>query len=184
MQRLQRKASKGGRKANGEIGETSRINWAHPLIWPQIEAAARAVGYPWSPVEIVRRLQQQNPTTFATLRPQRISQWRDHSVTNELRWTLQHLRSIEEGKRPQQSLNHLGVLAPYPDIVSDIVAHLQNLRDSGVPLTIARIRGYMVGVIKHQAPHLFDHSPNGTPGFTCSVSFVHKFLHTVIGWSP
>ncbi|KAG8722241.1 hypothetical protein FRC08_005241 [Ceratobasidium sp. 394] len=42
----------------------------------------------------------------------------------------------------------------------------------------------MVGVIKHQAPHLFDSSPNGGPAFTCSISFVHRFLHAEPGWSP
>jgi hypothetical protein len=42
----------------------------------------------------------------------------------------------------------------------------------------------MVGVIKHEAPHLFDCSPKSTPAFICSISFVHKFLHSELGWSP
>ncbi|KAG8768876.1 hypothetical protein FRC12_005310 [Ceratobasidium sp. 428] len=42
----------------------------------------------------------------------------------------------------------------------------------------------MVGVIKHEAPHLFDPTPRGAPGFTCSISFVKKFLHSELGWSP
>lgn len=76
-----------------------RINWCHPLIWAIIERTAQEVGFPWSPAEIVRRLQQADPVLFAALRPQRISQWRDHQYPNELIWTKSHQRAIDAGSR-------------------------------------------------------------------------------------
>lgn len=60
---------------------------------------AREVGFPWSPAEIVRRLQRIDPELFAALRPQRISQWRDHMYPNELKWTESHQRAIEAGSQ-------------------------------------------------------------------------------------
>ncbi|KAG9118714.1 hypothetical protein FRC07_006642 [Ceratobasidium sp. 392] len=185
IQKQQRKVfEKRGRKATREATNASRVNWVNPLIWPQIDATARSVGYPWSAAEIVHRLQQQNMSLFGPLRPQRISQWRDLSVTHKLQWTSQHLRNVEAAMLSKKPSNRPQILGEYPHIVASIVAHLKELCDAGVPLSVARIWGYMVGVIKHEAPHLFNPTPSGTPGFTCSISFVQKFLHSELGWSP
>lgn len=82
---------------------TQYINWTSPLIWTQIERTAQAVGPPWSPAEIVRRLKQLDPIVFDSLRPQRISQWRDQRFPGILRWTESHMRSIEAGNRPSRA---------------------------------------------------------------------------------
>ncbi|KAG8786823.1 hypothetical protein FRC12_016211 [Ceratobasidium sp. 428] len=88
----------------------SRVNWAHPLLWSQINNTAHSVGAPWSPTEIVRRLQQHNPTTFASLRPQRISQWRDSTFPNELRWKDSTLRAVERGNSAPTTSSSCSVL--------------------------------------------------------------------------
>jgi hypothetical protein len=79
---------------------THRINWCQPIIWSLIEKTAQSVGYPWSPVEIVRQLQQIDPELFAVLRPQRISQWWDHNCLDVLKWTDSHQHAIEAGSWP------------------------------------------------------------------------------------
>jgi hypothetical protein len=86
-------------KSKNRPGPTHRINWSQPLIWSVIDTTARSVGYPWSPVEIVRRLQQIDRQLFAALLPQRISQWRDHSHTSDLKWTEAHMRTVSHGNR-------------------------------------------------------------------------------------
>lgn len=70
---------------------THRMNWCHPLIWSVIDQTARAVGPPYSAVTIVRHLQLIDSLTFASLRPQRISQWRDLNFPHSLKWTDAHL---------------------------------------------------------------------------------------------
>ncbi|KAG8795049.1 hypothetical protein FRC12_018600 [Ceratobasidium sp. 428] len=114
IQRQQHKASNGDRKTTRQPADASRVNWANPLIWPQINTTAQSVGYPWSATEIVHRLQQQDPTLYGPLRPQRISQWRDLSVTDKLQWTPQHLRNIETARLGEKSSNRQQILAwPY-----------------------------------------------------------------------
>lgn len=92
---------------------THRINWCHPLIWALIDRICQEVGYPWSPTEIVRRLQIIAPDIFATLRPQRISQWRDHSQPEILKWTDSHLRAISAGTRPFTGERRHGILVSH-----------------------------------------------------------------------
>jgi hypothetical protein len=87
-----------------------RIDWTNPLLWSRIDDVAVSVGFPWSPTEIVRQLQVQDPVTFASLRPQRISQWRDHAFPSELRWTDAHLRLVALGVMPDPSLGRQSVL--------------------------------------------------------------------------
>ncbi|KAG8695976.1 hypothetical protein FRC09_008822 [Ceratobasidium sp. 395] len=161
-----------------------RINWTNSLIWPQIERAAIAVGYPWSPVEIVRRLQLLDPETFASLRPQRISQWRDHRFANELRWTESHQRSIEAGDRPTRAgTGRVGILQNHPRLVQAIKSWLTDLRKAGVPLDIETIRGYMAGVIRHSIPDAFTRANSAGRVFRCSREFVRAFLRRQLGWS-
>ncbi|QRV92811.1 Ulp1 protease family, carboxy-terminal catalytic domain protein [Ceratobasidium sp. AG-Ba] len=163
---------------------TRRVNWTHPLIWPQIERAALSVGYPWSPSEIVRRLQLTNPTMFASLRPQRISQWRDHRFTDVLRWTSSHMRSIQAGDRPTRTgTGRTGVLQGHPDVIYSIMKRLTDLRKAGVALDIDTIRGYMSGVIRHAIPDAFTQSDTSGRAFRCSRQFVRRFLQGNLGWS-
>jgi hypothetical protein len=78
-----------------------------------IERVCQEVGYPWSPTEIVRRLQLIAPDTFTALIPQRISQWRDHSQREVLKWTDSHLRSISAGTRPFAGERRRGILVSH-----------------------------------------------------------------------
>ncbi|QRV96744.1 Ulp1 protease family, carboxy-terminal catalytic domain protein [Ceratobasidium sp. AG-Ba] len=167
-------------------GSTSsrRVNWTHPLIWPQIERAAQSVGYPWSPSEIVRRLQLLDPVVFASLRPQRISQWRDHSFTDVLRWTDSHMRSIKAGDRPTRiGTGRPAVLQGHPGVIRSILNRLIDLRKAGVALDIDTIRGYMHGVIRHAVPEAFTQTDASGRTFQCSRRFVQRFLHHNLGWS-
>jgi hypothetical protein len=68
--------------------------------------------------------------------------------------------------------------------VEDIVTHLKQLRQAGIPLGVSLIRGYMVGVIQHRAPHLLAPSPAGSIKFSCSNAYTRQFLHSQLGWSP
>lgn len=77
------------------------VNWTSPFLWSQIQQAAEVVGYTWKPTEIVCRLQKINPDAFSSLRPQRISRWRDRSCPVVLKWTEFHLKAIKAGDRPR-----------------------------------------------------------------------------------
>ncbi|KAG9076297.1 hypothetical protein FS749_011943, partial [Ceratobasidium sp. UAMH 11750] len=107
---------------------TRRINWCQDIYWNLIESAAQAVGFPWRPVDIVKRLRLIDPDTFQFLRPQRISQWRDHQYPNELRWTESHLRAIKTGSRPATGVGRHSIFHHRPDVVKMIKSCLLSLR--------------------------------------------------------
>ncbi|KAG9125184.1 hypothetical protein FRC07_008640 [Ceratobasidium sp. 392] len=150
----------------------SRVNWVHPLLWSQINSTAHAVGTPYSPIEIVRRLQQHDLTTFASLRPQRISQWRDSSFPNELRWKESTLRAVERGNS-----------APTTSSSCSVLSHFTNLRNAGVPLHLPAIRSYMAAVIQHEAPEIFRQKNKKGRAYCLSNSTVRRFLCNQLGWS-
>ncbi|CEL59119.1 hypothetical protein RSOLAG1IB_12252 [Rhizoctonia solani AG-1 IB] len=170
-----------GHKLNS--ARTQRVNWCHPLIWALIEKVARDVGYPWSPAEIVRRLNIIAPHIYGALRPQRISQWRDRSQPDILKWTDSHLRSISAGVRPFTGKRHRGILYNRPDIVQKIKTALTELRATGLALNLSIIRGYMVGIIQHYVPDAFARSSLRGRIFSCSNQFVRCFLRSELGWS-
>ncbi|KAG8726118.1 hypothetical protein FRC12_023690 [Ceratobasidium sp. 428] len=165
------------------IQPTRRINWCHAIYWSLIEASARVVGYPWSPVDIVNRLRLIDYDTFQYLRPQRISQWRDHRYPDELRWTEAHLRAIKAGSRPVTSSGREGIFHNRPDVVEIIKKSLNDLRKTGVSLNLKLIRGYMMGVIKHYMPGAFSIVTKSGRLFCCSERFVRRFLRDELGWS-
>ncbi|KAG8707251.1 hypothetical protein FRC09_001934 [Ceratobasidium sp. 395] len=162
---------------------THRINWCHTFYWSLIEASARAVGYPWSPVEIVKRLRLIDYDTFQYLRPQRISQWRDHRYPDELRWTEAHLQAVKAGSRPVTGSGRQGIFHNRPDVVEIIKKSLADLRKTGVSLNLKLIRGYMMGVIKHYMPEAFSIVTRSGRLFCCSERFVRQFLREELGWS-
>ena len=61
--------------------------------------AALAVGYPWSPAEIVGRLKKLSPSLFSGLRPQRISDWRGLSIRDALVWKDSVIKRVSRGYR-------------------------------------------------------------------------------------
>lgn len=86
------------------------MNWSLPGTWRLIHATARSVGYPWSPTEIVRRLKQLDPGLFATLRPQRISDWRDNTVFDRLTWKANVLAAVSHGNKPHGMVTRSHIL--------------------------------------------------------------------------
>ncbi|KAG8690118.1 hypothetical protein FRC09_012132, partial [Ceratobasidium sp. 395] len=88
---------------------TRRINWCQDIYWNLIDTTARAVGYPWRPIDIVKRLRLIDADTFQFLRPQRISQWRDHWFPDELQWTESHLQAIKAEGRPGVTTGRCGI---------------------------------------------------------------------------
>ncbi|KAG9123678.1 hypothetical protein FRC07_014300 [Ceratobasidium sp. 392] len=166
------------------IAPTTRVNWTNPLLWRQIEQAIQAVGtHKWSPIEAVRRLQQQDPVTFALLRPQRLSQWRDFSSPDVLKWKDSHLRAIERGSSAPIPKPRPSFLSQHPALSAEIKSHLANLRAAGVALHVGVIRGFMVAMIRHRAPEIFACvDKNGKP-FQLSSPTVRRFLRNDLGWS-
>ncbi|CUA68415.1 ATP-binding cassette sub-family A member 6 [Homo sapiens] [Rhizoctonia solani] len=140
---------------------TRRVNWCHPLIWPVIDQTSRQVGFPWSPTEVVRRLQRIDP----------------------ILWTESHMRAIEAGDRTQATgAGRKGVFECHLQVVRSIRSCLVGLRTAGVSLNLNLIRGYMVGVIQHYIPDTFTRPHKNRP-FRCSTQFVRRFLHTELGWT-
>ncbi|QRV96941.1 DDE superfamily endonuclease [Ceratobasidium sp. AG-Ba] len=128
-------------------------------------------------------LQQQDPETFSTLRPQRISQWRDLNIRDELRWKESNLHAVERGNCAPTVSSSRSVLSSYPALVDTIKSHLAKLRAAGVALHLGVIRGFMVGMIEHLAPDIFLRTnKNGRP-YQLSNSSVRRFLHNYLGWS-
>ncbi|KAG8692274.1 hypothetical protein FRC09_011339 [Ceratobasidium sp. 395] len=162
---------------------THRINWCQDTYWSLIDSSAKAVGYPWRPVDIVKRLRLIDPDIFQFLRPQRISQWRDHRFPNELRWTESHLHAIKAGSRPVMGAGRRGVFHNRPDVVQMIKNGLLALRKTGASLNLRLIRGYMVGVIQHHIPNAFSQVTRSGRLFRCSERFVRHFLRKELGWS-
>ena len=63
------------------------MNWFHPSVWAQIDAACRAVGWPFSPVDIKQHLMRTNKEQFEALHSQRLSEWIDKSKDSKLHFT-------------------------------------------------------------------------------------------------
>ncbi|KAG8685317.1 hypothetical protein FRC11_010785 [Ceratobasidium sp. 423] len=159
------------------------VNWRHPFLWYLINGAAVAVGYPWSPAEIIKRLQTQYPELFVRLCPQRISYWRDGAVKDCLKWKDSVLRAVESGNHPGGTSTRQPLLAKYPDMVSAIKDHLIGLRIAGTPLDTAFVHGFMIATISEHAPELFEHQVSKGKPFQCTSQFVRKFLHKELSWS-
>lgn len=87
--------------------KAQRTNWMNPFLWTMIDSAAKAVGYPWRPVDIVQRLKLQQPELFAKLSPQRISDWRDTSIKDQLVWKDNVIAATQHGNHPRgENLRH------------------------------------------------------------------------------
>ncbi|EUC60933.1 Ulp1 protease family, carboxy-terminal catalytic domain protein [Rhizoctonia solani AG-3 Rhs1AP] len=163
--------------------EAKYVNWMNPILFNIINAAAIAVGYPWSPAEIVKRLQLQHLSLFDRLRPQRISDWKDSTVKDRLKWKDSVLKAVETGNRPGGTSTRQPLLAKYPDLVSIFRARLLGLCTTGAPLDTAYVRGFMIGTIAEHAPELFECKVSKDKPFRCTGEFVRSFLHNELNWS-
>lgn len=99
-----------GRKLKRTARPPQRVRWLNRLVFGHIDAVALQVGYPFSPKEIVRRLQQQFPKLFATLCPQRISDWRDPTISDRLVWRSFVTEALAKGDVPAKKASRKYIL--------------------------------------------------------------------------
>ncbi|KAG8777300.1 hypothetical protein FRC12_000445 [Ceratobasidium sp. 428] len=86
-----------GHAYENEEKKARRVNWMKSSLFAMIDKAAREVGFSWSPVAIVKRLRLRHPEIFGRLSPQRISDWRDKSVTDRLKWKDKVIAAVRHG---------------------------------------------------------------------------------------
>lgn len=88
------------------------MNWFHPSIWAQIEAACRAVGWPFSPADIKRCLMHTNRVQFEILHPQHISKWIDKDKSSSLHFTeaVQRRVGTARAMEPGGHSSRIGIL--------------------------------------------------------------------------
>ena len=120
------------------------MNWHNPLIWSQIETAARIVGWRMSSQEIVNELRKQNADTFRTLNRTTVNGWIDQTGDRP-RWMDATLENNQKGNDPGHNKGgQRGILvrvlpfagnialtlfeAPYPDVVEVIKKQLKAIR--------------------------------------------------------
>ncbi|THH17105.1 hypothetical protein EUX98_g9190 [Antrodiella citrinella] len=181
---LKTKNTKIGRPRTKKATVAQRMNWMQPHIFEQIDAATKATGYPWRPVDIVQRLQRSNPRVFANLKHQRLSEWRDRTILDRFVWKDAVLARTKKGNQPGGENTRLGILHAYPEVVARIKKMLYDLRDASIPLTSVSVRAIIVSCITHDKPELFARKDeNGKQRFCCSESFVHRFIKRSLGWS-
>ena len=98
-------SKKCGRKRQHFAKDSVKMNWMTPFVHRQVNQVIQKVGYPYSPKEIVRRLRILDPALYSRLRPQRISAWRDRSVTSSFKWRDSILAAATKGNAPGGVVN-------------------------------------------------------------------------------
>ncbi|KAG8955750.1 hypothetical protein FRC04_007741 [Tulasnella sp. 424] len=172
-----------GRKSKRTARSARRMRWLNRLVFGHIDTVARQVGYPFSPKEIVRRLKHQFPDLFATLQPQRISDWRDPNFPDRLVWRPFVTDALAKGDVPQKNPSRKYILDDYPDVISAIRKNLKAMRKTGIPLDLNTIRGLMIALITLDAPEVFERETAKGRLFLCSPSFVRRFIRQRLRWS-
>ncbi|KAJ3992786.1 hypothetical protein F5050DRAFT_1715022 [Lentinula boryana] len=83
-----------------EVGWTS--NQGKPIIWAEIEAAAKRAGKPWKPAEIVWMAKLLNPAVFKKLTPQLLGRWIDVEARGKgiYKWRAGVLEQVAHGNAP------------------------------------------------------------------------------------
>ena len=100
----------------------------NPLVFCQLDLVVRYVGYPWSPTRIVQVARMRDPDLFATLHPQRISDWRDQTFTDRFVWkdsVLQHAGL--SGNKPGGQKTHYGILVSISSLFTLPLSYLTTL---------------------------------------------------------
>lgn len=83
-----------------------------PIIWVQIDAAAKRAGYPWSPKHIVDIAQKANPSLFKTLTRQVLGRWidQDAKLKGVFKWKDSVLEDVKHGNSPRGQTTRRGIL--------------------------------------------------------------------------
>ncbi|KAF8988989.1 hypothetical protein BDQ17DRAFT_1434762 [Cyathus striatus] len=140
------------------------------------------VGSGMSPSEIIKKLQKLNITLFKRLTSQTVGQWIDRSGEHAC-WSENTLKCIAAGNKPGGLTTRVGILVDCPETTKMILTYLQGLQQAYVPLTLSTIHGIMIGQLEYFEPQIFKTPSSDSSLFTCSESFVLKFLHCALGWS-
>ncbi|KAG8917046.1 hypothetical protein FRC01_002696 [Tulasnella sp. 417] len=172
-----------GRKPRKIVKPAYRMHWLNRIVFGHINTAARQVGYPYSPKQIVCRLKSQYPDLFARLCPQRISDWRDPKFPDRLVWCPWVMEALEKGDVPKKKTSRKYILDDYPQLASAIRNNLKKMRTAGIPLDLITIRGLMIAQINRDAPEVFKCETAAGQVFRCSPSFVHRFIRKRLRWS-
>ncbi|KAJ7704108.1 hypothetical protein B0H17DRAFT_1194016 [Mycena rosella] len=149
-------------KLKNQKRDAKYTNWSHPLLWSQIETAARISGKPWSQCAIMKALRKANLKTFHRLSEQVIGTWIDPEAKKPgvSKWKNSILKNVElrPGNAPGGQTTQCGALHLYPETRKKIHNHLTSLRGAGVALTLLTIRALMISHIEEDAPELFHHA--------------------------
>ena len=109
------KAGKPYKPSKRDVAPPKAINWKSPTYWPMIEMAAQQqIGKP-NLSKLVEQLQQQD-SWFKYLTHQRISEWRDKSVTNRIEWSEETIAAVKKEFLPGGHTTHYNV---FVSILSD-----------------------------------------------------------------
>lgn len=99
-----------GRKRKRDPVDARRFNWIHPLVFQQIDNAAREVGPQMSPLAIVNLLRHRNPQQFFRLTPQVLGRWIERTKHGAPRWKDKVLGRVQMGNKPHGLVTRSGIL--------------------------------------------------------------------------
>ncbi|KAJ3990811.1 hypothetical protein F5050DRAFT_1716598, partial [Lentinula boryana] len=121
-----KKAHPEGRRATKVVKVASRMNYFQPLVWSQVQAAVRQVGYPWKQVDICRAAKLANPQTFAQLTPKTVGRWIDPDAHKRgvHKWKDSVLEYVKHGNAPGGKTTRRGILDSYPEVCEMINTQL------------------------------------------------------------
>jgi hypothetical protein len=169
-----RKERNGTKRGVVQNVPSKRVFWFHPFLWALIEAALRQ--WDWSPAHVVCALQRSYPALFdadgSRLHRGTVGKW---IVPGERRLTEAALAKISL-RRSLVGTGHVGILAPYSEIVDKIVVMLQGIRTSGCAVNVQIARALMIAIIKDIRPKLLEK-------FKCSEKFVRAFVESKLDWT-
>ncbi|KAJ3787771.1 hypothetical protein GGU10DRAFT_414740 [Lentinula aff. detonsa] len=118
-----------GRKPTKAPKKARNYNYMQPIIWAQIEAAARKAGKPWSPKWIVETAQKMNPQLFRRLTPQVLGRWTNDEAKSrgEYRWKASVLEKVKHGNAPGGHTTRRGILDSVPEVCEMIKKQLKGI---------------------------------------------------------
>ncbi|KAG6823766.1 hypothetical protein H0H92_009110, partial [Tricholoma furcatifolium] len=100
------------------------------------------------------------------------------------RWKESVLRRVANGIDPQYNPNgRRGILGAYPAVIKKIQKNLEEMRASGLQMTVITARGVILANIQTHAPEVLTMAAKDGSSFRASDAFVRKFLHGTMNWS-
>jgi hypothetical protein len=131
------------------------------------------------------------PKLFGRINKGTIQKWIDKETKHG--WSKATVKNVKR-RHALAGTGQTGILAKYPDIVSEITTQLRGLRTSGVAVNVLIARSIMLAIIKAKKPELLV-------DFKCSEvmlasfflifyhlslfqSYVRSFLESKMNWTP